>query len=283
MPDTIARTPHGPIEYRLAGSGPVVVVLNGGHCSRDTRLSHERLAECGFTVLTPSRPGYDATPASVGRTASEAADALAALLDALGLPRASVIGISAAGPTALAFAARHPERIEKLILESAVTLPWEESLKSHARWLFGSARRLTWGAVKLALWLFPAWMVRTMLQELTTLDAAVVLALLDPAEIEFVRRMIAASQPSAGFLLDLEHRINDLAAIRCPVLAMYSPHDKPVPPQHAERIRREIPGAELFAADADSHLIWIGRGAEAVWERRLRFLRGETRPAGVIT
>src|SRR5262249_14693641 len=94
----------------------------------------------------------------------------------------------------------------------------------------------------------------------------------------FVRRMIATSQPSEGFLNDLEHWVGDLAAIRCPVLVMYSPNDKPVPPQNAERVRREVVGAELFAVAADSHLIWIGRCAAEVWEKRLTFLRaGESR------
>ena len=112
----IAQTASGPIEYRLVGVGPTVLVLNGGHCSRTTRLSHERLAQAGFTVLTPSRHGYDATPSSVGRSAQAAADALAALLDCLAIPTAAVVGISAAGPTALAFAQQHPDRITKLIL-----------------------------------------------------------------------------------------------------------------------------------------------------------------------
>ncbi len=50
----MAQTVKGIIEYRLEGEGPVIVVLNGGHCSRDTRLSHEKLTEHGFAVLTPS-------------------------------------------------------------------------------------------------------------------------------------------------------------------------------------------------------------------------------------
>lgn len=45
MTQNIARTSKGPFEYRLEGSGPTIMVLNGGHCSRDTRLSHEKLAE----------------------------------------------------------------------------------------------------------------------------------------------------------------------------------------------------------------------------------------------
>jgi len=83
MPQNIAKTVKGPIEYRFEGNGPTIVVLNGGHCTRETRLSHERLIEHGFSVLTPSRPGYDSTPSEVGPTAQAAADAIAALLDTL--------------------------------------------------------------------------------------------------------------------------------------------------------------------------------------------------------
>src|SRR3989304_3785668 len=108
MPQNIAKTTKGPIEYRLEGSGPAVVVLNGGHCSRESRLSHERLIEHGFSVLTPSRPGYDSTPSEVGRTAQEAADALAALMDMLQIPVADVIGISAT--RAMRFAWQWPFR-----------------------------------------------------------------------------------------------------------------------------------------------------------------------------
>src|SRR5262245_19827169 len=96
MQPTIARTAKGPVEYRLEGSGPAVVVLNGGHCSRDSRLSHERLAGCGCYFLTPSRPGYDSTPlagrphGAGGRRRGRGVARLA------GLDRASVIGIIAA-------------------------------------------------------------------------------------------------------------------------------------------------------------------------------------------
>ena len=51
MAQNIVRTSKGPIEYRFEGSGSTIVVLNGGHCSRDTRLSHEKLAEHGFSIL----------------------------------------------------------------------------------------------------------------------------------------------------------------------------------------------------------------------------------------
>src|SRR3989304_5322579 len=70
------RPSQGSIEYRLVGTGPVVMVLKGGHSSRLTRLGHERLAEDNFSVLEPSRPGYDGKARSVGCTAQSPATAL---------------------------------------------------------------------------------------------------------------------------------------------------------------------------------------------------------------
>jgi pimeloyl-ACP methyl ester carboxylesterase len=274
MTQQLALLPQGPMEYRLEGAGPAVVILNGGHCSRFTRLSHERLVHDGFTVLTPSRPGYDATPAATGPSAQGAADAIAVLLKMLNLPTAAVIGISAAGPTALALAVRHPERVNRLIVESAVTLPWSGGTKRGARLVFGRTERHTWRLIRAALRLAPSAVIRLVLQELTTLPVHDVLARMSPDDLEFVRRMLAASQSGQGFIHDLEHRVTDLSGIDMPVLAMYSPHDRAVPPRHARHIQATIPRSQLFEVPADSHLIWIGPDAGSVWQRRLDFLHG---------
>jgi pimeloyl-ACP methyl ester carboxylesterase len=268
----IAQTTKGPIEYRLEGTGPVVMVLNGGHCSRDTRLSHEKLVSAGFRLLTPSRPGYDATPATVGRTAQHAADALAALLDTLAIPTVAVIGISAAGPTALAFAQQHPGMTSRLILESAVTTEWDAKLKHHARRLFGRAEKLTWAMLKLALRLMPATILKVMMGEFTTLNVEQVLRRMSRDDIRFVQHMIYTMRSGTGFINDIEHRVEQLQTIQVPVLVMYSPHDKSVPVKNAQRVEREVAHAELYETPADSHLIWIGAYAEQVWNKRLAFL-----------
>jgi len=275
MSQTIGKTAKGPIEYRLEGSGPTVMVLNGGHCSRESRLSHEQLAEHGFSVLTPSRPGYDSTPSEVGRTAQEAADALAALLDTLQIPAVDVIGISASGPTALAFALRHSSRIRTLILESAVTTAWPEDrkLKQGARLLFGRAERVTWGLIKMVLRLAPVTMIRLMLQEMTTLDVDVVIERMSQEDLRFVHRLIKTFRSGTGFMNDLNHRVDDLSGISVPVLVMYSPYDKSVPPKNAKRVAAEVATCELYEVPADTHLIWIGKSEKEVWQKRLSFLQ----------
>jgi pimeloyl-ACP methyl ester carboxylesterase len=272
MPPCVIQTIKGPIEYRLEGSGPTMMVLNGGHCNRDTRLSHEKLARHGFRVLTPSRPGYDHTPSTVGRSAQDAADALAALLDLLDIATVDLIGISAAGPTALAFAVQHSHRLRKLVLESAVTLPWEKRIKRGARLIFGPTEGLTWAFMRLALNIAPTLTIQTLLRGLTSLDVREVYKRMDKNDIEFVRHMIRTSRSGEGFLNDIEHKVEDLSAIHKPVLVMYSPHDKSVSPENALHAAAAIPNCELFAAQSDTHLIWIGPSAQEVWNRRLIFL-----------
>jgi pimeloyl-ACP methyl ester carboxylesterase len=233
------------------------------------------LTEHGFSVLTPSRPGYDSTPSEVGRTAQEAADALGILMDTLQTPTADVIGISAAGPTALAFALRHPRRIRKLVLESAVTTAWPEDTKTRrgARLLFGRAQRLTWGVIRMVLRLAPTTMIRLMLQEMTTLDVHEVIRHLSTDDLRFVHRLIATSQSGSGFMNDLRHRVDDLSGITAPVLAMYSPYDKSVPPGNSRRVAAEVATCELYEVPAETHLIWIGPSAKDVWLKRLSFLQ----------
>jgi pimeloyl-ACP methyl ester carboxylesterase len=268
----IAKTRKGPIEYRLEGSGPTVMVLNGGHCSRDSRLSHEQLTNDGFSVLTPSRPGYDSTPADVGKSAQAAADALAALLDTLQIAVVDVIGISAAGPTALAFVQQHPGRVRKLILESAVTTDWDPQTKRRSRIGFGRAAKVTWAIMHTMLRLFPMLTIKVLLHDLTILDVNLVLKRMSPDDLVFVKRMLQTSQSSTGFLNDIEHRVDHLATITKPVLVMYSPHDATVSSRNARRVANEIATSELYEVPADTHLIWIGHSAKDVWQKRLSFL-----------
>jgi pimeloyl-ACP methyl ester carboxylesterase len=270
--EDIAKTMKGPMEYRLEGSGPTVMVLNGGHCSRESRLSHEKLAKYGFAVLTPSRPGYDSTPSEVGKSAQAAADALAALLDTLQIATVDVIGISAAGPTALAFVQQHPGRVRKLILESAVTTDWDEQTKRRSRIPFGGAAKLTWAVMHGLLKLFPTMIIKALLHDLTVLDVNMVLHRMGPDDLAFVKRTLQTSQASTGFVNDIEHKVENLSTITKPVLVMYSPNDQTVSPRNAQRIANEIPTSELYEVPSDTHLIWIGDSAEDVWKKRLSFL-----------
>ena len=112
----------GSIEYTLQGHGPVLLVCHGTSENCYSGSSLAPLLNAGFSLLTISRPGYGRTPSDVGRSNTEAADALVALLDHLAIPQCSVIAISGGGPTGVALAANYPVRVNSLVLIAANTL-----------------------------------------------------------------------------------------------------------------------------------------------------------------
>jgi esterase/lipase len=92
-------------------------------------------------------------------------------------------------------------------------------------------------------------------------------------DIAFIKRMLQTSRSGTGFVNDIEHRVDNLASISVPVLVMYSPHDRTVSPKNAQRISDEVATCELYAVPSDTHLIWIGKSAKDVWQKRLSFLK----------
>jgi len=113
----IAETPFGPIEYATAGEGlPVLVVHGAGGGFDQAMLLAEPLVRSGFRVVAMSRFGYLGTPLPADASPAAQADAHAALLDALDIARAAVLGASAGAPSAMQFAIRHPQRTAALVL-----------------------------------------------------------------------------------------------------------------------------------------------------------------------
>ncbi|HYL25871.1 MAG TPA: alpha/beta hydrolase [Burkholderiales bacterium] len=113
----IAQTACGPIEYASLGQGRPVLLVHGAGGGYDQLLDMAReLAGAGFRVVAPSRFGYLRTPLPADASPAAQADAHACLLDALGIDRAAVIGVSAGAPSSMQFALRHPDRTSRLVL-----------------------------------------------------------------------------------------------------------------------------------------------------------------------
>src|SRR3954470_289970 len=112
---------HGhQVVYRIAGSGPAVVLVHGMvNSSRHWQAVASRLAD-RYTVIAPDLVGHgdSATPRgdySLGAHASVIRD----LLSALGIERATMVGHSLGGGVAMVFFWQFPERVERLALVSS--------------------------------------------------------------------------------------------------------------------------------------------------------------------
>lgn len=98
------------------GTGPVLLALHGhfGQGRIFEPLAHALSGR--YRVIAPDQRAHGLTPPADDLTPEAYADEAAALLDALGLPRAAVLGHSMGGAVAFVLAARAPERVEALLV-----------------------------------------------------------------------------------------------------------------------------------------------------------------------
>jgi 4,5:9,10-diseco-3-hydroxy-5,9,17-trioxoandrosta-1(10),2-diene-4-oate hydrolase len=102
-------------------AGPPVVLLHGGGpgASAWSNFGRNLSVFAGhFRTLMVDQPGFgrSAKPPVAGHYFTFAADALAGLLDELGIDRAHLVGNSLGGGTAVRFALNYPERAGRLVL-----------------------------------------------------------------------------------------------------------------------------------------------------------------------
>jgi pimeloyl-ACP methyl ester carboxylesterase len=130
--------------YRVAGSGPPVVLIHGmlnssGHWERVARaLAHD------YTVIAPDLIGHGDSAAprgdySLGAHAASIRD----LLAATGIERATIVGHSLGGGVAMQFFYQFPQRIERLALISSGGLGHEVSPLLRTAALPGTAALLS--------------------------------------------------------------------------------------------------------------------------------------------
>ncbi|MGE5072430.1 MAG: alpha/beta fold hydrolase [Anaerolineae bacterium] len=274
----IVQTARGPVEYTRLGSGPVVLVCHGTSSDCFSSCFTRELVASGFTVLTPSRPGYGRTPLSVGLTAVDSADALASLLDALDIPDCAVMGLSGGGPTAVALAACHPAQVKRLVLLCALTRPEQRVSEPGYREqmaFYGPMHSVMWAMLGLMSRLSPPSIARQTMSIFSTHDTADVMRTLSPGDRQSICKFYQGHSSRRGALNDATHTVGapTLAAVHQPSLIVHSREDRSVPFTHAEWSMQHIPHAQLCEAGATGHFLWVGPDASRISSRLVTFLR----------
>ncbi|TGD76226.1 alpha/beta hydrolase [Mangrovimicrobium sediminis] len=124
---------RGESRGEIQGESPRVVMLHGHggdlhswdalwqHLPADTPALRYDLRGFG-------RSGWDA------HTPYDHADDLLAVLDARGIARVDLVGLSLGGSVALNFALRHPQRVASLVLVSPGMVAWDWTAEWRERW-----------------------------------------------------------------------------------------------------------------------------------------------------
>jgi pimeloyl-ACP methyl ester carboxylesterase len=239
--------PQGTIRYRDEGDGPPLVFVHGALV--DGRLWEpvvERLEghRCIVPDLPlgshriPMRPDADLTPTGL-------AQLIADLIAALELDNVTLVGNDTGGALCQFVAARHPERLERLVLTNCDA--FENFLPKAFRPLVFAARAhlLTLGMQPVRLRavqrlpLAYGWLSKYRLPD-DVLDGWVEPFLSDAGVRRDTRRFLAAIDPA--LLLDNAAR---LTAFAKPVLIAWAPEDRFFPIDHAHRLGALFPDARV--------------------------------------
>jgi pimeloyl-ACP methyl ester carboxylesterase len=113
------------LAVEIDGDGTPVLLVHGlGATSNFYQVQTDALAG-RFRVIRPDSAGAGRSPVADGISVESHADDLAALLDELGIESAAVVGHSLGTLVVRALAARHPQKVAKLVLLGAVREPAE--------------------------------------------------------------------------------------------------------------------------------------------------------------
>jgi pimeloyl-ACP methyl ester carboxylesterase/DNA-binding CsgD family transcriptional regulator len=240
------------IAYAIYGKGPPLVApawwlshLELDWQDRAFRELWESVGE-GYALVRYDRLGVGMSDRDVHErqlTLEGEVALLEGVLDELGVERVALIGGSSGGCAAIAFAARFPERVDRLLLYGAyaqgaaiTTLEVREAIVSTVRSHWGLGSRVL---------------------------ADIFLGEASAAEQKrFGQYQRAAASPEiAAALLELVYR-NDvrpaLERVRAPTLVVHRRRDRAIPYRLGRDLAAAIPGAALIPLEGSAHFPWAG-------------------------
>jgi len=256
------------IHYEVHGAGQPVVLIPG--LGADTFLYFRQIPEFSkhFQVIAfdPRGAGESDKPDEPYSIATFAADT-AGLLQALGIPRAHIVGASLGGLIAMEFALTYPAMVDRLVLVST-TFGGPHSVKpglgSLIQALFVARRSGNPEAdIRRSFAFFTSKQWGR--EHADIVDQYVAWRVAHPQPAYAYNRQRAAVPP-----YNAEDRVGQITA---PTMVVHGRNDRLVPVRNAELLAAKIPGAKLLILEDAGHACIIDH-AEQFNEAAIEFLKG---------
>jgi pimeloyl-ACP methyl ester carboxylesterase len=247
----VISTPWGEVEYAERGDGEPVLAVHGIFHNCVGGLLSVRDLFTDRRVIAPSRFGYLGSTMPPNATPAAQADAFAALLDALEITQADVVGVSAGAPSVLQLALRHPAKVKRLVVLVG-NLPGSPTAIVQPSWTRRVNRQ------------FMMWSVRTLAPSIMVRLVAAVpkefAMSADDARIvdEFIESLFPMNRDGYNFDLFVSNAdVNnyDLEAISVPTLIVHTKDDQLASHDASQRAAERIPGARFLSLETGGHLI----------------------------
>jgi 3-oxoadipate enol-lactonase len=246
MPTAVSA--NASLHYESIGAGaPVLLVMGLGMTATGWWRTVPVLAAGGLRVLTFDNRGVGRSDRPHGPyTVAQMADDAAAVLDAAGIDRAHVYGISLGGMIAQELTLRHPDRVDRLVLgattaggTSAVPAD-DETLAFFQRRAQMPAEEAVWASVPYN------YAARTRAEHADRIAQDIRERLRFPIEPEpYAAQLAAALGHDAGDRLD---------QIAAQTLVVHGEEDRMVPVANARLLAERIPGAQLRVFADSAHI-----------------------------
>ncbi len=249
MEQTLAL-PHGLLAWNdvhAHHSDTVVVLLHGFPHDRALWVEQESAHSVAFPhvrFLIPDLPGFGRSTPLPDPSMDAYADAIAAMLDEVGVQQAVIAGLSMGGYVAFSFWRRHSARVRALVLLDTKAGADAEPAKVKRQELIATVTRDGTGAIVDGL--IPG-------QLGTTTRAS------NPALVERVAVMLRRAPASgvvgaAGAMITRVDSTATLDTITVPTLVIVGDEDALTPPSDAIAMSSAIAGSRLVTIPAAGHL-----------------------------
>lgn len=276
-----ARSSDLNIAYQRWGAGPDVVIIPGLVSNVELAWEEEVFRRTReyigryVRVLEFDKRGiassdrFERAPTLEQRIAD-----IEAVMDAEGIQRAHVLGVSEGGLMGQFFAALHPERVDRLVLVNSMIgfsalgklQPHEDDPPMHRQEVFDRFQRMIagWGRE-------PQHLVDLFCPSKN--DDAAFIRWVGRFQRQTCSRTDIQRQFDSILGLDANDRLGE---IRAPTLVLNVVGDRAIPPAFGRYLAEHVPGARYVQFPGEDHFCWVMRNWRELMDCWVEFATGHT-------